>query len=300
MKTIIKYISVFFISLLLSYVVFSTIPVIADSGWDADYGDWGGSDWGGSDWGGSDWGSSDWGSSDWGSSDWSSSDYGSSDSAEATAAFIVIFIIIITIIVAYILISEESKKENSPSTIVSRLFNKTEFIDFKTPKLEKELFNTYKKIELAWAQNDLEPVRKLLTDELFNNYQMLVDTMLKLKQRNIMEDIDLIRMNVIDVSRANNIETVQVVMEVTCIDYVVKDVDGKEEHLKGYKNRKMIYDYEMTFVRNIKKITKKCPNCGNKLNDAMSTKCEYCGGIVIHETDHFVLSKKEMIRQDKE
>ncbi len=295
MRTIIKYISVVLITFLLSYATFSTVPVIADSGWDASY-----SDSGSSDWGSSDWGSSDYGSSDYGSSDYGSSDYGSSSSSEETVAFILILIIFLVIIVGMILINEEKKKSHSPDSIVSKLFNIEEFTDYNTSKLQKQLFNTYKKIELAWAQNNIEPVRKFLTDELFNNYQMLIDTMLKLKQRNIMEDINLNRMNIINVSRENNIETVQVIMEVTCIDYVVQEVKGKEEHLKGYKTHKMIYDYEMTFVRNIKKVTKKCPNCGNKLNDAMSTKCEYCGGIIIHETDHFVLSKKEMIKQDKE
>ena len=124
--------------------------------------------------------------------------------------------------------------------------------------------------------------------------------MLSLNQRNVMKDIVFNNMNVIDVTRSNNIEEMKVVMEVTCKDYVVETIDGIEEVIQGNEYYNMIYYYEMTFVRHIKKHIKKCPNCGNKLKGGLSIKCEYCGGVVILETDHFVLSKKEMLKQMEE
>ena len=293
MKTTIKYLSFFVITFLLSFSCFFSKPVIADSGWDADYGGSSSSSWSSS--------SSSSSSSSWGggssSSSWDSDGFGSG-SPEEIIFDIIIFIIIIVVFLVLRLISENFKEEISSSGPINELFSKDDFSSFNTEELQIELFDVYKDIQLAWAENNIKPVRKLLTDELFNNYKMQIDTMVSMNQRNVMKDIVFKRMNVIDVTRNNNIEQVKVVMEVTCKDYVVETIDGIEEVIKGDSYYDMIYDYEMTFVRNIKKKTKKCPNCGNKLDDAMSTQCEYCGGVIIHETDHFVLAKKEMLKQE--
>ena len=50
--------------------------------------------------------------------------------------------------------------------------------------------------------------------------------------------------------------------------------------------------YELVFVCN--KVTRDtCPNCGAKLKDTASQKCEYCGSIVNKVSKDWVLSKKE-------
>lgn len=293
MARVIKICSISLVTFLLLFSCFIAKPVIADSGWDADYG--GSSDWGSSS---SDWGSS---SSDW---DWGSDSDGYYVSSDVDAVLAIVIILIFTVAIIAVIVTTPRTASNKSSDITNKaidlLFDLDEFSEYNTEELQLELFNVYKDIQIAWSKNDLEPVRDLLTDELFNTYKMQVDTMLKIKQRNVMKSFFMNKMNIIDITRNNNIEQMKVVMEVKCTDYVVQEINGKEQVIKGHDDRRMVYDYQMTFVRNIKKITKKCPNCGNKLNDAMSTKCEYCGGIVVHETDHFVLSKKEMLKQEME
>ena len=54
----------------------------------------------------------------------------------------------------------------------------------------------------------------------------------------------------------------------------------------------------MKFVANLSnKKVKQCPNCGAKLEDTASQKCEYCGSIIATVSDKWVLSKKESKRQ---
>ena len=68
-----------------------------------------------------------------------------------------------------------------------------------------------------------------ITDELINTYKFQIDSMVTLNQRNAMEDIEFVRMVVSNHEIVNNIEKIEVIMEVTCKDYIVQMVDGKEK-----------------------------------------------------------------------
>ena len=42
-----------------------------------------------------------------------------------------------------------------------------------------------------------------------------------------------------------------------------------------------------------------CADCGTKLDNAMSSICPSCNSVVVHDTDNWVLSKKQMLRQTR-
>ena len=53
----------------------------------------------------------------------------------------------------------------------------------------------------------------------------------------------------------------------------------------------------MTFVSFKNNNCLKCPNCGSEISNLSTNKCEYCGSIIGHKTDKWLLSKKEIIEQ---
>ena len=171
--------------------------------------------------------------------------------------------------------------------------------DLNTYELQQKLFNVYKDIQLAWAKNNIEPVRNILSDELFNTYQMQIDSMIQTNQRNEMKDIVFKKMVVTNDKIDNNFEELTVFMEVTCRDYIVQMKNGKETVIRGKEKYINDYIYQMTFVRNIKIKTPTCPNCGANLDNAISSICPSCKSVVIHETDHWVLTKKKMLEQKR-
>lgn len=259
----------------------------ADSGWDVDF------DTGGSDWGGSSWSSSDW------DSDYSHS--GSSSSGSFSSFGFVVFIIIVVIIIYYL-------KYNNVTTTskyipeykyspIDEEYIKKYIDDFNKQKFLDDAYQIYLDTQKAWSNFDTKSLRNLLTDELFNTYNMQLKALKAKKQKNIMSDFALEKIDTTAINVSNNQITMKVVLEVSFFDYVV---DTNNNVLRGNKNHKVSVTYELTFVSTInKKETKNCPSCGAPINkNSASNVCEYCNSTLVKNTYSWVLAKKENKRQE--
>lgn len=162
-------------------------------------------------------------------------------------------------------------------------------------KLEEFLvdrYNDYLDIQNAWMEFDYDSLRKKLTDELYNQYEMQLDTLKIKNQKNVMKDFVLKDSAITNIEEDNNKLTLTMEMIVEFYDYITEN----DKVVRGNSARKITQHYEMTFVCS-KKFSKVCPNCGAKLKNAASNKCEFCGSIVTELSDEWVLSKKESKRQ---
>ena len=259
---------------------FKILTIKADSGFDSSW----------------DSGSSDWGSSsDYGSSSWDS--YDSDGDLDGSSIFAIIIITIIVIIVVSIICS---KKENKSTEVES--YQKLsvdeihEYIsDLNIQEFNNTVFNNYKQIQEAWTNFDLDTIRNLVSDEIYNMYSMQLDTLKIKSQKNIMSDITYIDNYITDINVDNNIETIETILKVSCYDYLV---DDKDNVVRGNKNIKLHYTYKLTFTRKIAKTNLKyCPNCGAELNINSSGVCNYCNSTIINNENNWIMTKKEMIKQ---
>lgn len=173
------------------------------------------------------------------------------------------------------------------------------FDDLNTNELQTKLFNIYKDVQIAWSNNNLGPVRSKLSDELYNSYQMQIDSLIQLNQRNVMDDIEFHRMIVTNDVINGNAEELYIRMEVTCRDYIVQNKNGKEKVVRGNPKYLNDYIYMMTFVRTIDGKVDNCPNCGAKLDSGASSICSSCKSVVVHGSDNWVLTKKKMLEQTR-
>ena len=180
-------------------IIGNTQRVKADSGFDTSY-----------DSGGSSWSSS--------SSDWSSSDYSSSTSSSGGGGIISAIIFFIPFIVIMIVILSKAKSLNgipgiTPQSLPEDYIKK--FIpDFDYNKFVSDRFNDYVEIQNAWMNFDYDTLRNKLTDELYNQYAMQLDTMKIKNEQNIMNNYKLLRTYVTGIKEENgNIEiTIQMVI----------------------------------------------------------------------------------------
>lgn len=259
---------------------FKILTIKADSGFDSSW----------------DSGSSDWGSSsDYDSSSWDS--YDSDGDLDGSSIFAIIIITIILIIVVSIICS---KKENKSTEVES--YKKLsvdeihEYIsDLNIQEFNNTVFNNYKQIQEAWTIFDLDTIRNLVSDEIYNMYSMQLDTLKIKSQKNIMSDITYIDNYITDINVDNNIETIETILKVSCYDYLV---DDKDNVIRGNKNIKLHYTYKLTFTRKIAKTNLKyCPNCGAELNINSSGVCNYCNSTIINNENNWIMTKKEMIKQ---
>ena len=203
------------------------------------------------------------------------------------------------VVLPFMLLSSVNKGKRISTKPDDYFKHDIKFDTLNTEELQQKLFGIYKDIQLAWANNDISPVRNILSDELYNTYQMQIDSMIQTNQRNVMSDIKFIKMVVGNDLIANNYEEIKVIMQVTCHDYIVENKNGKEKVIRGKSSIINDYIYAMTFVRNIKIKKPVCPNCGTNLDNAMSSICPSCKSVVVHDTDNWVLSKKQMLRQTR-
>lgn len=192
--------------------------------------------------------------------------------------------------------STYKKEENSVDAtnkikLIKPDFNKDEFL--------KEGFNIYKDIQVAWMNFDLESVRNLITDEMFNMYQSQLNVMEASNEQNIMKDMVMKDGKIVDAVVQNGVITIVTQYIIDQYDYVADRTTGKL--IRGESKYKMRVEYLMKFRLNIdaSQVIDHCPNCGAKIEKINgSGVCEYCGSKIVSENKNWVLTEKQVINQD--
>ena len=287
MKKITK-ISLLFIILCFSL---SVLKVKADSGFDSSYDS------------GSSYSSSSSSSSYSGSSSYDYSYSGSDgefDSDDAASVITIFTVIIVFWIILAIIVVPGSKKKNSSYDIYKGMskddVKKVLGESFDYDEFIRTAFKIYYDIQIAWMNRDIDSVRDILGDEIYNSYKMQLMPLIASDQVNVMEDIKFKNAEVSTINIDNDKQIVNVFMEVTCHDYIIDNKTKKV--LRGSKKKVNYYLYKLSYERTISKdVLTKCPKCGAPLGEGHSVKCEYCAAVITRPTDKFVLIDKKMLRQ---
>ena len=154
----------------------------------------------------------------------------------------------------------------------------------------------YAQLNAAWSNNDLRPVRGLVSDGLFDYLQYWVDAYKRQGLRNALVDMQLTQLALakIDCDRWYDAITVRIWGKGK--DYVVRSETGKV--VRGSKHSDRAYSEYWTLIRSA---TRKgaahtepvCSNCGAPLHITMAGECEHCGAHVTAGEFDWVLSKIE-------
>ena len=287
MRKYIKKITIFIILLIISLT--AVFYVKADSGWDSDYG--------GSDWGGSDFSSS------------YSSDYDSDGGSVSMEEFIIVMCLLFPFIILGIigLIKQRNNVviNNSP-----RLFNGNqnyndlsdeEYIKyFKMSKGEfkNKINKHFIDVQLSWMNFDYDALRKLCTDELYNQYKTLLEALKLKNEQNIMSDFKVNQISVYNIKTENNITEISVYLDIMFKDYVINT--NTKKVVRGSRNIYFNNSYELTYVVSNQDKLIKCPTCGAEVEVISSNVCPYCKNTIVQTSNEIVLSKKKIISSRKE
>lgn len=267
---------------ILSFGILNLKPK-ADSGWDSSYDS------------GSSWDSGD--SWDSGSS-WDSNShyYSSSSSSGSPVSTIIIFIVIFIIIIL-------AARSNKSSSIIPSNGDFSDVSDENLAKyginkeeLKKIVYEKYVEIQNDWMEFNYNGLQNNLTDELYNTYMMQLDALKLKKQKNIMKDFKNLDCKIVSIKAENGLLNIETYLRVEMYDYVV-DKDNKV--VRGNDNNKIDIEYLITFVKTSSTDNKDvmCPNCGAKIDIVASSKCEYCGSVIVVDAKDYVMSKKTCIGQ---
>lgn len=156
------------------------------------------------------------------------------------------------------------------------------------------VYQLYRDIQEAWMNADMDSMRGLVTDELYNMYSMQVKTLVLKQEKNIMKDFTFYSSNITKMEITRKTVSLHVNIKLECFDYIV-DKDGKT--IRGNDTNKVWYNYLMVFTRSISKKENKCPNCGAILDSETASICKYCHSKIINKNYDWVLAKKMVISQ---
>ena len=203
---------------------------------------------------------------------------------------IVLIIIILPILILFIyaFITEKKRLDKEDARCFEGVL--------ENPSIVKEAYDIYVRIQLAWAKNNLEDVRDVLSSEMYNMYNSQIQTMIRKKERNVMSDFKFVKGGIREYQNVNGQDRYVVILQVLCKDYMVDE----KRHIvtRGSYMKKNNYIYSLTFLRNKNVDLDKCPNCDAELpSNGQNVKCSYCGSVIERKNTNLVLVDKKMLSQ---
>lgn len=262
------------------------VDVATDSGFDTSYD--GGSGGGG---GGSSWSSS-------GSSHNNSEEWKKLSTPEKLLALMPLWMYISIIIWIYVGISRDSI--NTLSLNKNKAITEEEFSKYiKDETMEQFILNRYQDylaIQYAWMEFKYDMLSNKTTNELYNQYQMQLETLKTKGQKNVMKDFLYVDGMITSVSKVNNQTTVTVEIVTKFYDYIINEKN--QVIIRGNDSKKVSMHYRMIFIKNNSlKPKTHCPKCGAELKNTSTNVCEFCRTKITKETEEWLLSEKECISQ---
>lgn len=265
----------------------------------------GGSDYGGSSGGGSDWGGSS-------SSSWSSG--GSYSGGGSFSPFSIL--VLVVIVVVYLIIKNTRKKKggssgvsfnagDTPRPLADNLLAPLRQADpnFSKEALLERVGNMYVQMQQAWEHKQWAPIRMLMTDALFGQFNRQIDEYIQKQQTNHVERIAVLSTEITGYRQdaVNDVLTIRIMTRI--IDYVTDDRTGAV--ISGSKTKELFMTYEWTLIRSKGVQTPKqigvrmteCPNCGAPVNVNQSGQCEYCSSVLTSGEYDWVISAIRGISQ---
>ena len=185
---------------------------------------------------------------------------------------------------------------------IGRLISETD-PNFTIPDFITFAKNVYMNIQDAWCKRDLEPVRAILHQNLYERTEKQVQ---KKIADGIVQHLDRLTVNdayTTSYRRDAQFEYLKVYLNSSMIDYQVKESTG--QILYGDQSTRWTMRYEMTFMRSVNAKTPEagaqsiginCPNCGAPLTGTSFGKCPYCDSLVTTGLYNWVLSDFNAIK----
>jgi tellurite resistance protein len=168
-------------------------------------------------------------------------------------------------------IAENSLQERDPG------FNREAFLE--------RIKNGFSQIQNGWANQDMKPVRHLISDGIYERFSLQFELQKASMIRNEMKDIQILNAEIADIEFDQFFDTIHVRVTASAADYFVKTDNGKT--VSGSKYAEKFTEY-WSFLRRpgAQTLAKPgliegfCPNCGDALNMADCTVCPSCKALI--------------------
>ena len=175
--------------------------------------------------------------------------------------------------------------------------------NFSVQAFLEKVANDYVQMQRCWQDKNWEPMRPLMTDALYSQFDRQLDELRRSGQTNYVERIAVLGSRIVEYrqDQVNDILTVE--LRTRIVDYTLEDATGAL--VSGSRTAEKFMTYEWTLIRSKDMVTPAadevreihCPNCGAPVAINKSAQCEYCGQVLEISTYDWVLSAVRGISQ---
>lgn len=162
--------------------------------------------------------------------------------------------------------------------------------------IDARLAMIYRELNTAWASNNLQPARGLVSDGLYDYLSYWVDAYREQGLRNALVDMRILRTALARVTRDRYYDAITIRIWATGKDYVVRGQTGAL--VRGSRHRERPYSEYWTLIRSAGRTgaphpDRTCGHCGAPLKINQSGECTHCGAHVTAGEFDWVISKIE-------
>lgn len=156
---------------------------------------------------------------------------------------------------------------------------------FSEEKFKERAGKAFGKIQKAWSEQDMKPVRGLISDGIFERFNAYLAMQKASLLVNRMEQVRVLKAEIAGVESDEFFDTVHLLITASAVDYMENRETGKRVH--GKKQPETFQEYWSFLRRPGAKTLEKpglvegfCPNCGTPLSFSDKTVCESCSAVV--------------------
>ena len=153
------------------------------------------------------------------------------------------------------------KSFNNYYDVSNELFKK--YFDCDIEALKQQLFNKFCDIQNDWMNFDYDGLRGLCTDELYNQYKTLLESLKLKNEQNIMSDFSVKEVSIYNIKKFNDIIEISVYLDIKFKDYIINK--NTKKIVRGSKKIYFNNSYELTFIMSNKDKIIACLSCGTKV-----------------------------------
>lgn len=168
--------------------------------------------------------------------------------------FIIIIIVAVSIL-STLLVSfkpkKQKKQEFEKPCHDPLLINQDEISDKE--EIQKLAFNILKEIKIAKMNYDLDTIKNITTENIFNLYKQQINTLKQKNYKNIVQNIKYLKSYITNINTNGNTQVINLRIIIECYDFVV---ESNNTPISGKYNQKVIQTYEIEIKKD--KETQKC------------------------------------------
>lgn len=126
------------------------------------------------------------------------------------------------------------------------LLKNNDYKDLETKEqIQKIAFEKLKDIKIAKMNFDLETIKNITTDNIYDLYNRQINTLKEKKQKNIVQNIKYINSHITNINNDSSEEIINLRITIECYDFIN---DNYNNTIAGKYNKKMLQTYELELI----------------------------------------------------